>query len=139
MNVAMKQCENQVLLFFRHLDERRYDALAALLAPDAIWRRQGKVLKGPQQVQQALQQRSATMRIAHIITNLVFDECETQNCTIRAYMLVVRHEPGEHGAGPCPLRGIESIRNVLVQMKRIDNSWLIAELTAEDTLFAANA
>ena len=139
MSVAMQQCENQVMLFFRYLDERRYDALAALLAPDAIWRRQGKALEGPQQVLEALQQRSPTMKIAHIITNLVFDECETQRCAIRAYMLVVRHEPGEPIQGPCPLQGIESIRNVHIQMKPIDGNWRIAELTAEETIFAANA
>lgn len=139
MNAAMKQCENQVMLFFRHLDERSYSALAAVLTPDAIWRRQGKVLRGPQQVQQALQQRSPTMRIAHIITNLVFDKCETQCCTIRGYMLVIRHEPDGPVQGPCPLQGIDSIRNVHIQMKRVADSWLIAELSAEETIFSANA
>ena len=139
MNVAMRQCENQVMQFFRHLDECRYEAMVALLAKDAIWRRQGKVLQGPEQVQQALQQRSPTMKIAHIITNLVFDECETQRCTIRGYMLVIRHEPGGPVQGPCPLQGIESIRNVHIQMKQIAGRWAIAELSAEDTIFAANA
>ncbi|HLU03941.1 MAG TPA: nuclear transport factor 2 family protein [Advenella sp.] len=135
----MKQCENQVMLFFRCLDERRYDALAALLAPDAIWRRQGKALRGPEQVQQALRQRSPTMKIAHIITNLVFDECATEHCAIRCYMLVIRHEPGEPRTGACPLQGIESIRNVQIQMKQVAGNWLIAQLSAEETIFAANA
>ncbi|MGH8814202.1 MAG: nuclear transport factor 2 family protein [Advenella sp.] len=139
MSAVMKQCESQVMHFFRSLDERRYDALADLLAPDAIWRRQGKVLTGPAQVLQALQQRSPTMKIAHIITNLVFEECETQRCTIRGYMLVIRHEPGGPVQGPCPLQGIESVRNVHIQMKQVADSWLIAELSAEDTIFAANA
>lgn len=139
MNAAMKQCENQVMLFFRHLDERSYDALAALLAPDGIWRRQGKVLRGPQQVLNALQQRSPTMKITHIITNLVFDKYDTQCCTMRGYMQVIRHEPGGPVQGPCPLQGIESIRNVQIQMHQVADSWLIAELCAEETIFAANA
>lgn len=139
MNHDMKQCENQVMLFFRHLDERHYDALAALLAPDAVWHRQGKVLKGPAEVHAALKQRSATMKIAHIITNLAFDEYEPEHCTMRAYMLVVRHEPGKELCGPSPLKGIESIRNTHVKMKRVADRWLITELNGEDIIFAAGA
>lgn len=139
MNAVMKQCENQIMLFFRYLDECRYDALVALLAPDAIWRRQGKVLKGPQQVRQALQQRSQTMTIAHIITNLVFDDCDTRYCSIRGYMQVYRHESGEPIQRPCPLRGVESIRNIQIRMMLVADGWQIAELSAEETIFSANA
>lgn len=139
MNNEMKQCENQVMLFFRHLDERHYDALVALLAPDAVWHRQGKVLKGPTEVLAALMQRSATMKIAHIITNLVFDEYESARCTMRAYMLVVRHEPGKELCGPSPLEGIESIRSMHVKMKRDADRWLITEVNSEDIIFAVRA
>ncbi|RTZ43391.1 hypothetical protein EKL30_11035 [Candidimonas sp. SYP-B2681] len=139
MNHDMKQCENQVTLFFRHLDERRYDALVALLASDAVWHRQGKVLEGPSAVHAALMQRSATMKIAHIITNLVFDEYETERCAMRGYMLVVRHEPGVEICKPSPLTGIESIRNMHIKMKRDAGHWLITELNGEDIIFALNA
>lgn len=139
MNSDMKQCENQVMLFFRHLDERHYDALAALLAPHAVWHRQGKVLKGPAEVHAALMQRSATMKIAHIITNLAFDESEPESCRMRAYMLVVRHEPSGEFSGPSPLKGIESIRNMHVKMTRVADQWLITELNGEDIIFAAGA
>ena len=139
MNNDMKHCENQVILFFRHLDERRYDALVTLLAADAVWHRQGKVLNGPREVHAALMQRSATMKIAHIITNLVFDEYETERCTLRGYMLVVRHEPGGELGRPSPLEGIESIRDMHVKMHRDADRWFITELKGEDIIFAASA
>lgn len=139
MNSDMKQCENQVMLFFRHLDERHYDALVALLTSDAAWHRQGKVLKGPAEVHAALMQRSATMKIAHIITNLAFDECGPESCTMRGYMLVVRHQPSGELRGPSPLKGIESIRNMRVKMTRDTDRWLITELNGEDIIFAAGA
>lgn len=139
MNHEMKQCENQVVLFFRHLDERQYDPLVALLAPDAIWHRQGKMLKGPSAVKAALMQRSATMKIAHIITNLAFDEYETRRCAMRGYMLVIRHEPGVEICKPSPLTGIESVRNMHVKMRRDEDQWLITELNGEDVVFALNA
>lgn len=173
----MKQCENQILLFFRYLDEQQYEALVALLAPDAVWHRQGKVLQGPSQVHAALMQRSLTMKIAHIITNLVFvksdkdgegdgygidarnsdkrnidkrdinernigerdiNEGHTLECTIRGYMLVVRHEPGAPLDGPAPLKGIESIRSIQVRMRQMGGQWMIIEMSAEDNRFAAN-
>ncbi len=151
MNASdMKDCENQVLLFFRHLDEHEYDALAALLAPDALWYRQGKILQGPAQVLDALKQRSPTMKIAHVITNLAFvergakdddirdnDNRNDTDCTIRGYMLVVRHEPGGPLAGPAPLKGIESIRSVHVKLRKIEGQWTITEMSAEDNRFDA--
>lgn len=136
MSTEMKICENQVMLFFRHLDERQYEALAALIAPQGIWRRQGKVLTGPGQARAALAQRSPTMRIAHLITNLACELKNEHQCSVRGYMLVVRHDPGSAVAGPLPLKGIESIRDLQVSLERHDGKWLISELSAEDIIFA---
>jgi len=139
MSTEMKICENQVMLFFRHLDERQYDALAALIAPQGIWRRQGKVLTGPEQAKTALATRSPTMRIAHLITNLVCEMRDDQRCAVRGYMLIVRHDPGAAVTGPLPLKGIESIRDLRVNLERHDGQWLISELSVEDIIFAMDA
>ena len=139
MSTEMKICENQVMLFFRYLDERQYDALAALIAPQGVWRRQGKVLTGPEQAKAALAQRSPTMRIAHLITNLACKLQDDQRCTVGGYMLVVRHDPGAAIVGPLPLKGIESIRDLRVSLERRDGKWLISELSAEDIIFAMDA
>jgi len=139
MNDDMKQCENQVMLFFRYLDECKYDALVALLAPDARWHRQGQVLEGPAQVHAALARRSPTMKIAHVITNLASDDSDAQHLSMQAYMLVVRHEPGRQVAGPVLLNGIESIRRLQIGMVQHAGRWMISRLNAEDTMFAANA
>ncbi|NYT25227.1 nuclear transport factor 2 family protein [Alcaligenaceae bacterium] len=137
MNLDMTECGNQVMLFFRHLDERDYDALVSLLAPDAVWHRQGKQLRGPAEALQALRQRSPNMRIAHIITNLVVDHIDAGRCTMRGYMLVVRHETDQALDGPAPLDGIESIRTIHVALKRRDTGWLIDELSNDPIAFAA--
>lgn len=125
--------------FFRYLDERRYDDLVSLLASQAVWHRQGRVLTGPQQVLTALEQRSPTMRIVHIITNLMADVLQDGHCTLRGYMLVVRHEPGSHASGPSPLEGIESIRTMVIKLERDDTQWRISELKGDDVLFASDA
>ena len=137
MNDDLSQCRNQVLRFFRYLDERQYSALTALLSPQAVWHRQGRILAGPAQVHAALMQRSPTMRIVHLISNLMADELDAQHCTMRCYMLVVRHEPGRDVSGPVPLDGIENIRTMAIRLERADTQWLITELKGEDLLFAA--
>lgn len=136
MSHKMKICENQVMLFFRHLDDRQYDALAALIAPHGVWRRQGKLLTGPEQARAALANRSATMRIAHLITNLACEQLDAERCAMRGYMLVVRHDPGAAVTGPLPLKGVESIRDLQVQLVCHEGKWLISELSVEDIIFA---
>lgn len=139
MNNDMKVCENQVLRFFRYLDERRYESLAGLMAPDGIWHRQGKVLKGPAQVLAAVQSRSPTMRIAHIATSLAVESIAADQCTVHGYMLIIRHDPGVLTADPLPLHGVESVRNLLARLERRDGGWLISELSVEQTIFAKQA
>lgn len=139
MNTELSLCTNQVLRFFRYLDERRYDALAALLSDDAVWHRQGRELAGPAKVLDALAQRSATLRIVHIMANLMAEELDADRCVMQAYMLVVRHEPGCELAAPAPLDGIESIRTMHVALRRDGSQWLITELKGDGILFANNA
>jgi len=134
-----KRCENQALLFFRYLDDRQYDKLAALIAPQGIWRRQGKILTGPAQARAALATRSPTMRITHLITNLAGEMQDDRRCEVRGYMLIVRYDPGTAVVGPLPLKGVESIRDLRVNLERHDGQWLISELSVEDIIFAMDA
>lgn len=139
MTSNLTACGNQVFRYFRYLDERDYDALTSLLTHDAVWHRQGRILTGRAQVHEALRLRSGTMRIAHIITNLMADTLHESECAMRAYMLVVRHEPGHELVGPAPLQGIESIRTMHIKLKRDGDEWLISEMTGDGVLFAQDA
>lgn len=132
-------CTNQVMAFFRDLDESDYASLAQRLAPDGVWHRQGKVLRGRDEVRQALALRSPTQRIHHLIVNLAADACEPRRCALRGYMLVVRHDSGAPLAGPAPLRGIENIRTTRVELERRDGQWLITLLRNDEPSFAASA
>ena len=44
MSDTLSLCHNQVMAFFRDLDESRYDDLVRRLAPDGVWLRQGQAL-----------------------------------------------------------------------------------------------
>jgi len=69
--------------FFVAIDERNYKEAAGLFAPDGIWHRQGKTLRGPNEILGALEGRPAHLLTRHLITNFVpivfrADEAETK-------------------------------------------------------------
>jgi hypothetical protein len=136
MNETISLCRNQVLAFFRDLDENDYESLVVRMTADAVWHRQGKVLNGRAAVLQALSARSGTMRIHHLISNLFADVADDNRCAMRGYMLVVRHEAGRPLEGPAPLAGIENIRTTHVELARVDGAWLIARMRNDEPSFA---
>ncbi|MBV6304862.1 nuclear transport factor 2 family protein [Candidimonas humi] len=78
-------CARATLSFFHALDTRRYEDVAALMARDGVWLRQGVELAGPAAVLATLRARPAARATCHVVTNL-------------------RVEPGEAQAGGEPLR-----------------------------------
>ena len=137
MNEILMSCHDQIMGLFRDLDESRYESLAARFAPEGLWHRQGKTLRGRRDIVQALGLRSRTQRIHHIITNLAADRIGPRNCALRGYMLVVRYDDGKPLAGPAPLSGIENIRTTHIELSKIDGRWLIVEMGNDEPTFAS--
>ncbi len=137
MNQELSACHNQVMAFFRDLDESDYAGLVSRLTTDAIWHRQGKVLSGHADVLAALRTRSATQRIHHIITNLVADAIDPTTCAMRAYMIVVRYDNGKKLGGPAPFPGFENIRTTHIAFRKDNEDWLISAMRNDDISFAA--
>lgn len=136
MNDTISLCRNQVMGFFRDLDDNAYDSLVSRMSPAAVWHRQGKVLHGREAVLQALAGRSRTMRIHHLISNLFADRAEDDRCVMRGYMLVVRHDAGAPLEGAAPLSGIENIRTTHVELTCMEGAWLIDRMRNDEPSFA---
>jgi hypothetical protein len=140
MNDALSLCNNQVMSFFRDLDQNDYESLVKRLTPDGVWLRQGKVMEGHDAVRQTLITRSPTVRVHHLITNLMADKITADSCEMRGYMLVVRHDSGKPIEGPAPLSGIENIRTTHITLVRKDGNWLISRMNNDDGMsFSATA
>jgi len=137
MDSAIVLCNNQILALYRDLDESKYEPMVARFAPDGVWHRQGKVLEGRDQMLAALQMRSKTQRVHHLMVNLFADRVEADRCSIRGYMLVLRHEDGKPIEGPAPLTGIESIRTTYIDLARIDGQWLITQMRGDAPTFSS--
>lgn len=114
------QLTQQLHVFFSHLDERRYDALAAMFLPQGRWLRQGQWLEGQGAILAALQARPATMRVRHLVSNVVATARSAQEAQVDAYLAAYRQLQGQ----PPALFSINLVGNVF---RRQAGAWMLAE------------
>lgn len=106
-------CEAVVLAFFHALDVRRHEEVAALMAEDGVWMRQGKALRGPREVLQALQARPAGRTTCHVITNMRLLSAEEGRAEL-AYFLTAYESVEQEGAGAPRLVAVRDCKDTLV-------------------------
>ena len=136
-SVVEWKCQKAIVAFFRCLDERNYPGLLARMHPDGVWLRQGKQLKGEQQIMQAMNARPETMRIHHILTNLLVNVgSESERASLFAYLLVFRHDDGEKHIGPAPLKGPSAIHACNAELRPAAGDWRIFRLENSPTFLA---
>ena len=125
-----------VLRFFRALDEREFDTLAPMLAPGGSWTRLGVELRSQAEIRAALADRSPTVRVHHLLTNVYAEPRGHDEAEVCGFLLVVRHDSGSEPTGPSPLTGIESIRTMRARLRRTDGGWRILRLKNDPPTFS---
>jgi ketosteroid isomerase-like protein len=122
------QCAQAVMRFYAALDAGDFAAVAAGMAPDGVWHRQGKALLGPPGVAAALAERPAGRATAHLVQNLVIDLEGEDGATARYMSLVYRNDGHEGKPPPYPLAGPLSIALYADRMRRdAEGDWLVVE------------
>jgi len=117
-------CEAVILAFFHALDTRRHAEVAALMAEDGVWLRQGKALRGPQAVLQVLEARPAGRTTCHVITNIRLIEATAGRAEL-GYFLTAYESVAQEGAPGAPrLVAIRDCRDALV---RTPQGWRLAD------------
>ena len=95
--------------FFHALDQSYYADLLALFEPDAIWHRQGAVLRGHDEIRAALDKRSATQRIRHVLSNTFVAAAEPapegDKARLISYMTAYRFDNGVLPVGLVTIEG----------------------------------
>jgi hypothetical protein len=91
-------CSKLVNEFYCALDEKRYEDMANLFAPEGIWNRLGVDLKGPQQILSSMEMRSDWLT-AHLVTNTRVRVLLSNHAETTQYITLYRHEgwAPEHG------------------------------------------
>ena len=129
------KCQKAIVAFFRCLDQCDYPGLLARMHPEGVWLRQGKQLKGERQIMEAMHARSETLRVHHILTNVLVEvDSESERATLVGYLLLFRHDDGQKHAGPVPLKGPSSINACNVELRPLDGDWRIFRMENSPTL-----
>jgi hypothetical protein len=125
-----REAERVLVRFFHHLDTGEFEALVALMAEDGVWHRQGKVLRGPGMVREALAERPKGRRTRHLVTNLIVDAVDERHVQAIYYLTVFRHDgvtPGE----PAPIELPASVGTYREKLVLTPAGWRVAEITSE--------
>jgi hypothetical protein len=123
-------CADIINRFFTRLDERDYAGMQELVSPDLSWLRQGKLLRGRDDLMRALQARSPTYVIRHIVSNAVFDAQSVDRAEGGFYLTVVRYDDGRPVEGPAPLAGIALVSVYKARFALLAEGWRIAALSS---------
>lgn len=103
-----------------HLDNRRYEALAAMFQPEGRWLRQGRWFDGREAILSALASRPPNMRVRHLLTNIHVTDRAGEEAGVEAYMTAYRQLEGRPPE-------LFSLNIVTTRFWREGGQWLIAE------------
>ncbi|HWX50027.1 MAG TPA: nuclear transport factor 2 family protein [Roseomonas sp.] len=120
-------CQQAVLRFYSALDAGDFAAVAAAMAPEGVWHRQGRHLRGPGEVAAALAERPAGRITAHLVQNLVIDLLDETTAEARFHSLVYRHDAGPGAEGAAPLGAPLSISRSRDRLRLEGGEWLVVE------------
>lgn len=130
------QCQDVALRFYRHLDERRYGEMAALMHPDGIWSRQGTDIDRSGLSAALTKGRSASLMTHHLLTNLVVTQAGSESMAAVGYLVVFRHDDGDAPRIPVPLSGASGISDWKCEFRPTADGWRIFRLQSRPTFKA---
>lgn len=115
------------------LDAADYPAIAAGFAGDGVWHRQGKELKGPAMVRQAMAERAKGARTRHIITNVLSTVTSETEVEADFYMTVYSHHAETETPAPVPMDLPNTVGHAHAKMRRDGARWKIVYLKSAPT------
>ena len=128
-------CTKMTLRFYRYLDTREHDAVAASFAPEGVWHRQGVALKGPAEVLAAMHKRSPQRSTAHVLSNVWAEALDPDHARVH-YYLSMREAIAKSGGPTRHLRtgGVLYGTDTYV---RLADGWRIQNKSSQQVLAAA--
>lgn len=134
---AALACERLLVRLFHCLDARDYEGVAACFDDDSLWLRQGKELRGPAQVLEALQARSATIHVHHLLSNIDVRMTDANHAESIAYMTVYRSDTGKPPRFPVAMHGPDLVAVCTGEFRCAADDWRVTRLATTITYTAA--
>lgn len=132
-------CAQLLARFYRHLDDRAYRETADLFLKDGEWLRMGELLSGRDRILSVLEQRSQSMAIRHLLSNVVVDVDGADSATVQAYVTVFIHHGGATMASPATLEQPLAIWSLRVRCVPVGGVWKIQSHWGERVMVRADA
>lgn len=117
-------CEQALLRFYRHLDRRDYDAVIRAFVESGSWNRMGELLPDRAAIAGRLAQRSDSLAIVHVLSNIVVEVWSATDAILYSYVTVYLHQFGDQPVEvPAPLRDPKSIWSLTSELVLEDARW----------------
>ncbi len=124
-NLSIVDCQQAVHSFYLSLDACDFTTVANLMASDGIWHRQGKELKGPLEVLQALSERPKGRVTAHMVQNLVVNIHNESEASASYLCLVYRCDMKDPHTLPAPMQPLSILRYEDTFVSNSSGQWLL--------------
>jgi hypothetical protein len=121
----IRQVEQDVLRFWRDLDQRDYPAMLTALAPDCRWLRE-EWIEGAIAIEESLMKRPADLLTRHLVTNIITDE-DDRGVTV-SHLVTTFAGKGSIETGPLPSAVPALVANIEMTIVRRDGRWLISRI-----------
>ena len=122
-------CAQLLIGFFNAFDAWRYHDMVALFAPDGVWHRQGKALRGADAILDVLNARSRTQVVRHVVTNVQITVIDESHCDSRLYITAYISDTGSKPTEPPTIASPSLLLDVPGKLVRTGEGWRIASLT----------
>lgn len=117
--------------FFGALDSGNYPRLTDLMAPDGIWCRQGKQLRGRNEILEALQQRDPNRLTVHTICNLLIQSQASDEVVARFAMVVFSRQYPDN-SNRDHVEPSTYVGRYCARLLRLEGRWRINELDGKN-------
>ena len=131
---ASLAAERLIARLYHALDTHQPDVLGTLFAPDGVWHRQGKALKGPNGIVEELRLRPKGRTTLHIVSNFIADAIGDREMQTTYYLTVFRHDTDGEVKLPIAMTLPFAAIMCRARVVEVNGRWVIAEL-ASQTIF----
>jgi hypothetical protein len=122
-------CAQLLIRFFNEFDAWRYQDMVKLFTPDGVWHRQGKALVGADAILSALEERSITQTVRHVVTNIQVTALDEDTAESLLYVTAYQHDTGETATAAPVIRSPSLLLTVPGKLVRTEEGWRISSLT----------
>ena len=122
-------CTQVLTRFFNAFDQWRYDDMVAMFAPHGVWHRAGKSLNGAAAILEALNARSRTQTVRHVVTNIQVDVADASRAEFILYVTAYMHDTGTKVTRPPKIQSPYLLLVVPGTLVRVGEDWKIASMS----------